>query len=114
MKKFVAEKLMELAEIEKDIQSLFMKVKNPCNRIYPPANSNLRKINEHVELLNKQIAEFKERINCQGEVIANLEGSLAERDELIHKLQNEVPSVSTRKTGVSLIADERERQIELK
>lgn len=76
MKKYVAEKLMELAALERDIQNLYMKVKNPGNVMYACSNPTLKKIKEHVELLEIQLFELK--------------GDLAERDCRIHSMQVEL------------------------
>lgn len=103
MKKYVAEKLMELAALERDIQDLYIKVKNPGNVMYACSNPTLEKIKEHVELLEIQLFELK--------------GDLAERDCRIHSMQVELDDsknnmVPNKKTGVYLISEERKRQIE--
>ena len=124
MGKFIAEKLMELAALERDIQNLYMKVKNPGNIIPGFDNFNLKGILDHVELSSIQISELKDEIIARDSIIIEQEkkileltGDLSERDRLICSLEIELEDsranvVPSKKTGAYLIAEERERQIE--
>ncbi len=124
MDKFIAEKLMELAVLEKDLHLLHIQIKNPGNLIPGFDNFHLKEILAHVELSSIQISEFKEeivardsRINALERQITELKGDLADRDWRIHSLVIELEDSKTtvapsRKTGAYLIAEERERQIE--
>lgn len=124
MKKFVAEKLMELAVLERDLQLLYIKIKNPGNMTPGLDNFNLKGILDHFELSSIQLSEFKDEIiardsiiTAQKKQILELTGDLAERDRRIHSLEIELEDSKTnvvplKKTGAYLIAEERERQIE--
>ncbi len=124
MEKFIAEKLMELAVLERDLQLLYIKIKNPGNMTPGFDDFNLKGILDHVELSSIQISELKEEIiardsiiNAQQKQILELTGDLAERDCRIHSMQVELDDskinmVPNKKTGVYLISEERERQIE--
>ncbi|MEL7600604.1 MAG: hypothetical protein AAGU18_10980 [Proteiniphilum sp.] len=124
MEKFIAEKLMELAVLERDLQLLYIKIKNPGNMTPGFDDFNLKGILDHVELSSIQISELKEEIiardsiiNAQQKQILELTGDLSERDCQIHSMQIElddskIKTVPQKKTGAYLIAEERERQIE--